>query len=109
MIGKTKLAAAVVALMLPATAAHAGQYCWQEKIGTIVLLGDAIYFTTDQSCPSWCAVPGSWSADARNRAYSMLLTAKTTNRKIGFYWEGATTACQALPVYSSPAQFLDAT
>ncbi|MGR4867069.1 hypothetical protein [Caulobacter sp. LARHSG274] len=96
---------AVVAVMLPA-AANAGQYCWSEKIDQVVLLGDNIYFATDKTCPTWCSVPTSWSAEARNRAYSMLLTAKAANRTLSFYWPTAATACAVMPAYSAPDQFL---
>ncbi|SFJ21984.1 hypothetical protein [Caulobacter sp. UNC279MFTsu5.1] len=105
MFGK-KLLLGAVALMLSATTAHAAQYCWSEKINQVVLVGDNIYFSTDQSCLSWCSVPTTWSAGARDRAYSMLLTAKASNRPLSFYWSTAATACASLPAYSSPDQIL---
>jgi hypothetical protein len=76
-------------------------YCFSEKIGQLVLVGDNIYFTTDKTCSSWCQVPTTWSADARNRAYSLLLTAKTTKALVSFNWPSAAGACAALPVYSA--------
>jgi hypothetical protein len=102
---RKKLLLAFVALMLPA-AAHAAQYCWSEKIDQVVLLGDNIYFSTDKSCPTWCSVSTGWSAEARNRAYSMLLTAKAANRPLSFYWSTAATACAVMPAYSFPDQIL---
>lgn len=103
---KKKLVLAVVALMLSATTANAAQYCWGEKIDQVVLLGDNIYFSTDKSCPTWCSVSASWSAGARDRAYSMLLTAKASNRPLSFYWSTAATACAVMPAYSFPDQML---
>lgn len=100
-----RIALVTALLLLPATQAHAA-YCFAEKIGQIVLVGDVVYFTTDKTCPSWCEVNPTWSTDAKNRVYSMLLTAKTSNQLVSFHWPAATTACMALPTYARPDQVL---
>lgn len=94
------MAGGAVASLILCQSAQAA-YCFSEKIGQLVLVGDNIYFTTDKTCSSWCAVPANWSADARNRVYSLLLTAKTTNTLVSFNWPGAATACAAQPTYSA--------
>lgn len=90
----------VLASLVFCQPAHA-EYCFSEKIGQLVLVGDNVYFTTNKTCASWCQVPANWSADARNRAYSLLLTAKTTNMLVSFNWPTASGACAALPTYSA--------
>ncbi|HWW24737.1 MAG TPA: hypothetical protein VNZ85_02450 [Caulobacter sp.] len=93
------VASGVLASLMFCQSAQA--YCFNEKIGQLVLVGENIYFTTDKTCASWCQVPTNWSADARNRVYSLLLTAKTTNTLVSFNWPTAPSACAALPTYSA--------
>jgi hypothetical protein len=100
-----RIALVATLLLLPATQAHA-EYCFSEKITGIILVGDAVYFTTNKTCASWCEVNSTWSTDAKNRVYSTLLTAKTSNQLVSFHWPAATTACMALPTYSKPDQVL---
>lgn len=100
-----RIALVATLLLLPATQARA-EYCFSERISQIVLVGEAIYFNTDKTCASWCEVNPAWSTDAKNRVYSMLLTAKTSNQLVSFHWPTATTACMALPTHSKPDQVL---
>jgi hypothetical protein len=100
-----RIALVATMLLLPATQARA-EYCFSEKITGVILIGDVIYFNTDKTCASWCQVDPTWSTDAKNRVYSMLLTAKTSNQLVSFHWPTATTACMALPTSSKPGQVL---
>lgn len=54
----------------------AGAYCYDEKLTSVIIASEGVYFTTDKSCPNWCRVNESWSEDAINRSYSMLLSAQ---------------------------------
>lgn len=102
MTGKRSLMLVCAALASLAFGSSArADYCFNEKIGQLILAGDSIYFTTDKTCSSWCQVPTNWSTDARNRAYSLLLTAKTTKTLVSFNWPTAPGACAALPTYSA--------
>ncbi len=85
---------------------HAGDYCWNEKITQLILTGDDIFFTSEKSCLSWCRVNPAWSADAKNRAYATLLTARSTDRRVGFYFDSATVSCAAQVVSAWPSQIL---
>lgn len=81
----------------------AGAYCYDEKLTSVIVNSGGIYFTTDKSCPNWCEINSSWSAEVINRSYSMLLSAQAQNRVVRFYWEEhATTCAGAVPVYANP-------
>jgi hypothetical protein len=92
------------ALLLTApTVAHA-EYCFNEKVTSLVVQGNSVWFTTNKSCPSWCGLSTGLSTDAYNRYYSLLLTSLTTGKLITTYWSqtAAGSNCPALPAYSLP-------
>ncbi|KRA64070.1 hypothetical protein ASD79_21135 [Caulobacter sp. Root655] len=76
------------------------EFCYGEKVGKVIVSGEYIYFTTNKTCTAWCQIPASWSSEAKNRAYSMLLTARSTNTLVNFSWPAASSACTALPAFA---------
>ena len=95
---------AFILVCSPATA-FAG-YCTDERITNVITSQDGatvgIYFTTNKSCANWCSVPTTWNAEAKARAYSMLLTSASTGRNLTFFWPQQATVCAPLPLYSVP-------
>lgn len=83
------------------TAVSAGQYCTEHITQVIEHTNGNVYFTTDQSCPSWCELSRP-TTDSLNRGYSLLLSALLSGRYVRFYWPNASTPCQSEPAYSSP-------
>jgi hypothetical protein len=82
-------------------------FCFNESISYVIVSGDDIYFTTDKSCPDWCKVNASWSADAKKRAYAALLAAKMADRTISFAFSELTSTCAGpVPTYASPTHIL---
>lgn len=102
MLRKRTLAAA--ATLLAATShAEAGAYCPQERLTSLIVQGDVIFFTTDKSCPGWCQVDQSWSVEGKKRAYATLLAAKISDRTVSFYWNELTSNCSgAVPTNAAP-------
>ncbi len=81
-------------------------YCNDEKITSLTVSGDKVYFATDKSCSSWCQLDTNWSTEAINRAYSMMLAAKTTGKGLRFNWAEHNSPCEnQLPAYASPRIF----
>jgi hypothetical protein len=90
-----------------ASITRAGEYCWNETVQFVILQGDEIYFTTNKTCPGWCRIDPSAGVEARRRAYAMLLTAKTMEKPLTFFWnEHATSCAGAVPVGSIPGTVL---
>jgi D-alanyl-D-alanine carboxypeptidase len=84
------------------------EYCWNETVQYVVVHGDGnVYFTTNKSCPSWCMVNNTWSADQRKQAYAMLLAARTSEKPLTFDWAEHSTSCAgAVPVFSKPVAII---
>jgi hypothetical protein len=75
------------------TSALAGAYCYGETVTALIIQNNTVYFETNKSCPSWCAIPSSWAATMQTQAYAMLLTARTTGQVVSFYWSDQTSSC----------------
>lgn len=91
----------VVLLMLAVNKSFAGIYCVENVDRVIVHSNGGVYFKTDKTCSGgWCQI--DWAdADRIDRAYSMLLTAKTTGTPLTFYW--LLESCDQInETYSSP-------
>lgn len=43
--------------------AHAGEYCWNEYVQYLIVVGDDINFTTSKTCPGWCKIDETWSVE----------------------------------------------
>lgn len=95
--------AIVVFVVFYSLSVNAGDYC-TEKITTLILNSSDIIFKSSKSCPNWCRVNSDWSEEQKNRAYSMLLAARTVDREITMYWEELSSNCEkAVEVHSSPS------
>lgn len=80
--------------------AHGGVYCNESVTQVIVHQDGGVYFQTDQTCSDgWCKA--NWGAASRN-AYAMLLTAKTTGRRLQMYWDALGACSQKNPALASP-------
>lgn len=86
---KKIISLAVVALVsLPSYALRCN-----EEVIEVILSGDQhINFKTSAVC-NWCEINPSWSEEQKNRAYSMLLTAIASGKKIGFEWGSQVSQC----------------
>lgn len=76
--------------------------CTEKVTRVINHKNNGIYFQTDKTCSSnWCQI--AWGTEAaNNRGFSVLLTAKTTDKTVTIYWPELS-SCDALnPVYKSP-------
>jgi hypothetical protein len=94
------VAMSMIAMSSPARA----DYC-TESVVQVIENGDQVFFTTNKSCPNWCQVNPALSESARDRMFSLLLTAASGGRKISTYFDGVQ-ACQAVPAYSSPVSII---
>ena len=90
-----------------AASASAGAYCYNETVTGVIIQNGTVYFTTNKSCPSWCAMPSSWGATAESQAFATLLAARTTTQTVSFYWNDQSTSCSNTEaVGSSPATII---
>lgn len=90
-------------IVITSKLSFAGAYCTDEKITSLTMSGDSVYFTTDKSCSQWCKINPDWSEAAINRAYSMLMTAQSSDKGVRFYWNEHSVSCESvLPVYAMP-------
>lgn len=88
--------------VLSAPLAHAEVYC-NETVTSVIVAGDTVYFTTNETCPNWCEVNTSWDATATGRAMALLTTARTSpSLTIEFAWSQISSCGTAAPTYSSP-------
>ena len=98
-----RIVAGLILLVGAVSTASAGNYCYGETVTVVIMQGDAIFFETDKSCPSWCSVNASWSATAQARAFAMLTAAKVAGLPVSLYWNEQTAACSPTElVYASP-------
>lgn len=96
-----KLKIAIFLFMTMPLIANAGIHC-SEKINLAILHKNGnIYFTSSQTCKNWCQI--NWASEEdKNRAYSTLLTARTADREITFYWSSLSSCSYSNPTYASP-------
>ncbi len=94
----------VLLISLISPVAFGGVHC-TEKITKVILHKNSnVYFTTDTTCNSWCQI--KWTGDRdKDRAFSALLTAKTADKAIQFYWENLNSCSEKNPTYQSPSYF----
>lgn len=99
-LGRVNVVVGLLAALLSLNA-HGGVYCNEAVTQVIVHQDGGIYFQTDQTCShGWCRA--NWGAASRN-AYAMLLTAKTTGRRLQMYWDALGACSQKNPAGASPA------
>jgi hypothetical protein len=99
-----RILAALILSIGVASTATAGAYCYGETVTAVIMQGDAIYLTTDKSCPNWCAISSSWSSTAQARAFASMVAARSTGQTMTFYCSDQTSSCSSIePVSSSPA------
>lgn len=93
---KRLVALALAGLMAFPAPAQAAAWCADETVTRVWWNGENVMLQTDKTCLNFCQFSAtSWSAESVSRAYSLLLTAMSTGRKMDFYWLQATTDCQA--------------
>ncbi|MBB3059890.1 hypothetical protein [Microbulbifer rhizosphaerae] len=81
--------------------ANAGIHCAEDINAAILHQNGNIYFMSSQTCKNWCQI--KWSSEEdKNRAYSTLLTARTADREITFYWSSLSSCSDSNPTYASP-------
>ena len=91
-------------ILLSAPVAARAEYCFNERITSVITQDGAVWFTTDKSCPNWCGLKSALSTDERSRQYSLLLTALTTERLVSFYWSQSASGsnCPVIPTLGAP-------
>lgn len=93
---------ATCAALISAAPASADSYC-SETITQIIIKNDAVYFTTNKSCPNWCELNPSWDATTINRALSVMIAAKTSGSSVTFEWPDQSGPCSNVEqTYSAP-------
>ena len=63
-----------------------------EPVQEVILSGENINFKTTINC-NWCLIDPSLSTEQKNRQYSMLLTAISTQKEIAFEWGSQVSDC----------------
>lgn len=92
--------------LVSAPLAHAEVYC-NETITSVIMAGDNVYFTTNESCPNWCEINPNWDAVAVDRAMGILMTARTEpSGTVEFAWSQISSCGAAAPTYASPDQLI---
>jgi len=76
----------ILSMLAFAASARAGGYCYNETVTAVIMFNGAAYFSTSNSCNTWCLVPQSWSAAAQSQAFATLITARTTGQMVSFFW-----------------------
>jgi hypothetical protein len=93
--------AIVTAFILSAGVARADVGCSETITAIIMHSNGNVYFTTSQTCSSWCMVSFS-TADGNKAAYAMLLAAKAQDKPLWFDWYNLTSCSQQNAVYAAP-------
>jgi hypothetical protein len=97
-----RILVSLILLFGAVTTASAGAYC-AENLTAVIVNGDAVYFTTDKSCPSWCSIKSSWSVTATSRRLATLLAAKAAAVAVTFFWADQSSSCSSTEAaYASP-------
>src|SRR5580704_8638770 len=90
---------ALAVLAMHSPAAYADATCTENVTGLISHTNGYVYFTTDQTCPSWCQINFA-TPDANKEAYAMLLSANAQGKTIVFSWANLTSCSTHNPVYT---------
>lgn len=77
-------------------------YCSDKPTQVIIQSENNIWFTTQNLCKDWCAVPPEWPAAQRDRAFSLLLTAALQSKNVTFFFDGP---CVTQQTYAKPQLF----
>jgi hypothetical protein len=87
-------------LFAAATSSNAGVYC-NENVSEVIVHANAnVYFKTAQTCSgNWCQA--NWGTSSKN-AYAILLVAKTTGKRLQFYWPNLSACTQVNASLASP-------
>lgn len=81
--------------------ANAAVTCTEKITSVILHKNSSVYFTTDRTCPSWCQI--KWNVDEdRAKAFTLMLTAKTTNKDISIHWNELDSCADKNITYSTP-------
>lgn len=75
----------------------------EEKIVQLISHSNGqVYFMTDSVCTAnWCQL--AWTDASRvGKGYSMLLAAKSAERKVWFRWANLNSCSGGAPLYTSP-------
>jgi hypothetical protein len=82
--------------------AFASADCAETVMNVISHSSGQVFFTTDQTCPAnWCYL--NWSTpDAIKNGYAMLLSAKTSGKRVSFRWNSISSCSTVNAVYASP-------
>ncbi|PKG37054.1 hypothetical protein [Psychromonas sp. Urea-02u-13] len=91
----------LITLFAYSSIATAGVHCSEKIRGAILHKNSNVYFTTDTTCESWCQIKWTGEGD-KNRALSMLIASKTTDKSITFYWENISSCDVKNVTYESP-------
>ncbi len=90
-----------LAQVTASSSAPAGVHC-HEKITTLIYHDNGnVYFTTPAVCKNWCQI-GAAGEDARNRAFSLMLAAKTSDKRVNIYWRGHPSCSTVIATYAKP-------
>ena len=90
-----------ISLFVLCNSAFAGVSCPETVTQLRSHMNGAIYFQTETTCLSRCKI--NWDTDEKkNKALSVLLAARTTDREIEFYWPDIDSCSQQNVTDASP-------
>jgi hypothetical protein len=95
-----KLFIFMTAMALLSSNAASAATCNEKVINIISHSNGNIYFTTDQTCPSWCQLAGNPAFI--KQSYAMFLTAGATDKTIAFAWNNLASCGEKNAVYAIP-------
>ncbi|RTZ24060.1 hypothetical protein [Vibrio penaeicida] len=79
----------------------AGIHCTESISAAILHKNGNVYFTSSKTCKSWCQI--RWTSETdKDRAFSMLLAARTAKTPVTFYWGNLNSCTEKNPTYQSP-------
>ena len=81
--------------------AYADVTCTETVTNLFVHSNGNVYFTTSETCSSWCEISFATSA-ANNQAYAMLLSAHFQGLPVIFDWPNLTSCSTLNAVYAIP-------
>lgn len=92
----------ITGLIVSAGVARADVGCRETITALIMHSNGNVYFTTSQTCTSWCVVSFSGTT-GNNQAYAMLLTARAQSTSLWFDWPNLTSCSQLNAVNATPS------
>ena len=92
-------------LTLASVESYSAVSCGENVTSVILHSNGNVYFKTDQTCTNnWCQITWTGEGD-KDRALSVLLTARATEKKITFYWQNINACSEQNVTYASPGYF----